>query len=134
MLADVVGFDPNITISGLLVMIPATIAAVAALRNGKQSRAIRDEVTSTNGTSTGETIQQLKTHAADNRTRIDNLAATAELVVRNQAIHEELDRTRQEATNARITVLAMRMATTGTEAHLDAQDNTLDELVAATAK
>ncbi len=121
MLADVVGFDPNITISGLLVMIPATIAAVAALRNGKVNRTIRDEVASTNGTSTGATVQHLKDELTKRGPIIDGLVSGQNLILQNQAIHEELDKARQAATNARITIMDLRLSQNND--HLYEQDH-----------
>lgn len=55
-----VGFDPNITISGVLVAIPATIAAVAALRNGSRTKKLHTELASPNGTTTAQAIQDIK--------------------------------------------------------------------------
>jgi hypothetical protein len=72
-----VGIDPNIALGSILLFIPATLSAVAAVLAAKASRATRKEVQSPNGTTTGNAVAETN--------------ARLVLVEQNQADHARLD-------------------------------------------
>ncbi len=101
-----IGLDPNIAVTGLLASVPATIAAVAALRNVRSTRELHNELASPNGTTTAQAIQDIK-------------ALTITLRA-GQELHEIADHDRFAAVNENIQLVNRRA--TAVERALDIHD------------
>ena len=67
----------------LIAIIPATIAAVAALRNGKRGKRIESEVKSPNGTSTAQAVQDIKHSVRDLHTIVEQHTERDDIVQRD---------------------------------------------------
>lgn len=106
MSATSVGLDPTITVGAILVAIPATIGAWAALKGAR-------EVKSPNGTTTAVAIQDIKKAVASQAQTLASQSETLSTVITNQATHEALDLARKENTDLKIEALTARLQSAG---------------------
>lgn len=80
--------DMTVAVTTLIISVPSTIAAVAALSNGRTARKLHDEMVSPNGTTTGQSVEDIK---------------SAVFAVRaNQSVHELADVERFRKVHARL--------------------------------
>lgn len=104
--------DPTITLGALLVFVPATIGAIAALKGAKAAKHTRLEVTSPNGTTTAQVVHDIK--------------AAVTTIASNQILHDAADIARFKTVNDRLdeqaTELAERLTTERAERLAEAAD------------